>query len=465
MRNVLLVLMAVALAIPAAAVEYEITTDGVRSVVENVPSSLADVYRVFESRTETEMSHDNGTNYWSHYGLKGQASTYTAPSDCHLATLKYYLKSSGHTYYHDCYGDSGGTPNHNDSYFSAPIEYTPSTTGWNEIDVAYEGVTFSDGEVFHPFMDDLNVAGTSDDQGIISGGSGGPEGSNWWQFTTNNWSAYHVLFGAALVRVIIDDDMDPPYVDEQDPADGGWAQPDTDIVFHCKDDDKGINVDTVGFTAEDESRGEISGSLEIDYEDINDVVCTFTPDSDLPEGDTITCTVPGTLADGLGNEMGADEVWSFGIDSTPPTITQEYPTGGRTGGYVPATRAAIGGGTGVAKATVSDGGTRTAGPDTNIGWHIEDNAAGCLFADCVYSVQVGGVDVPVAENITDDGTTDVTVDLDPVSDFNPGDVVDVSVQATDMAGNTMPEPYEWSFTVGYVSVEDASLGTIKAGYH
>jgi hypothetical protein len=55
--------------------------------------------------------------------------------------------------------------------------------------------------------------------------------------------------------------------------------------------------------------------------------------------------------------------------------------------------------------------------------------------------------------------------LGPESDFNPGDVVDVSVQATDMAGNTMEAPYEWSFTVGFSTVEDASLGEIKAGYH
>jgi hypothetical protein len=26
-------------------------------------------------------------------------------------------------------------------------------------------------------------------------------------------------------------------------------------------------------------------------------------------------------------------------------------------------------------------------------------------------------------------------------------------------------PYEWSFTVGYVNVDEASLGEIKAGYH
>jgi hypothetical protein len=43
-------------------------------------------------------------------------------------------------------------------------------------------------------------------------------------------------------------------------------------------------------------------------------------------------------------------------------------------------------------------------------------------------------------------------------------VVDVSVQATDTAGNTMA-PYEWSFTVGYVNADEASMGEIKAGYH
>ena len=125
-----------------------------------------------------------------------------------------------------------------------------------------------------------------------------------------------------------------PYVDGMDPDDGDTGVPvDTDIVFHCVHDVSPIDTDTIVFTVEDQSRhsggrtlspssnspllhvnpkplGEISGTLDIDDYDPLDVVCTFTPDEDLPV-DLITCTVDGCLADRRGNEMGEDFVWTF----------------------------------------------------------------------------------------------------------------------------------------------------------
>jgi hypothetical protein len=127
---------------------------------------------------------------------------------------------------------------------------------------------------------------------------------------------------------------EPPYVDGMDPDDGDSGVPmDTDIVFHCKDELSGIDVTTIVFTVEDQSRrsggralgpdsvlavgradpqpaGEISGTLDINDDDLMDVVCTFTPDSDLPV-DLITCTVDGCLANRRGREMGDDFVWTF----------------------------------------------------------------------------------------------------------------------------------------------------------
>ncbi len=126
----------------------------------------------------------------------------------------------------------------------------------------------------------------------------------------------------------------PPWVEGMDPDDGDSGVPvDTDIVFHCVDDLSPIETDTIVFTVEDQSRrlgggalypgsslpvlqgnpqptGEISGTLEIDDYDPLDVVCTFTPDEDLPV-DLITCTVDGCLADTKGNEMEEDFVWAF----------------------------------------------------------------------------------------------------------------------------------------------------------
>jgi hypothetical protein len=458
MRNVLLVLIVAALALPAFAKEIELAP----YLVEDVGggSGVYAPYDGAETRTESEYYWDDGVDSGAYFpgSLSPYATTFTATADCHLVTYKIYWYGGGNIDV-NCllYDDDGGgdpqTPT-GSTLFTITGNSGTASFAWFEVDVTSAGATLTNGQIFHP-----GWSHTASSQGVLMDTAKGGYSCWLWLGSWYDYSSYYTH----MVRVIVDDDMDPPYVDEQDPADGGAGAPDTEIVFHCKDDDYGVDSETIDFMAEDETRGEVSGSLDIDDGDANDVVCTFTPDSDLPEG-TITCTVAGTLADGLTNEMGDDAVWSFVVDATPPTITQEYPTGGRAGGGVPVTRSAVGGGATVVRSTVSEGYTRTAGPDTNIGWHIEDNAAGCLFEDCIYSVKVGGVDVPVAENITDDGTTDVTVELDPDSDFNPGDVVDVSVQAADLAGNTMPAAYEWSFTVGYVNVKDSSVGAIKATY-
>ncbi|MCK4594790.1 Ig-like domain-containing protein, partial [bacterium] len=116
----------------------------------------------------------------------------------------------------------------------------------------------------------------------------------------------------------------PPYVDGMDPDDGEVQVPlDSTIVFHCKDDDSGVDVTTIDFIAQDSSltggralgigspNRVIDGNLDIDDEDINDVVCTFTPTDEFYEADTITCTVDGDLADMKGNLLGDDWVWTF----------------------------------------------------------------------------------------------------------------------------------------------------------
>jgi hypothetical protein len=469
MRNVLLFLTITALALPAFAKEIEIGP----YVVEDVGggSGIYAPYDGANTRTEHDLINDDGSYTYMFSGPTGMASTFDigsfVGSDCWLTEMSVYAYTYSQTYdvKLNCFGWNAtySRPDENDSYFGGDVTFPgsgPYNYEWATFDVSDEHAYFENGDK----VTLLTYGGTYPFYLMLDGNGSAPQYSGWFWFGGSSWTDYSAYgYGAAMIRGVVNDDVDGPYVDEQDPPDGGAGAPDTDIVFHCKDDDFGVDSDTIDFTAYDETRGEVSGSLDIDDSDANDVVCTFTPDADLEEG-TINCTVAGTLADGLTNEMGDDAVWSFVADGTPPTITQTFPGGGRTGGGATVTRSTVGGGATVVKSIVHDSYTRTAGPDTNIGWHIEDNAAGCLFADCVYSVKVGGSDVPVSENVTDDGTTDVTVELDPNSDFNPGDVVDVSVQATDMAGNEMDAPYEWSFTVGAVNVDEASLGEIKATY-
>ncbi len=430
MRNALLFLVVLAVAAPALAGRTE-------TILQQSDDSM-------------EMAWPMNNWAWAQW--------FDAPADCHIVSASFYCMYNG-TKDVGVWEDAASVPG--TLLGSVSYSFTPggSETWSDYVDLTGLGLTMSGAEKFWVGIDYsagtypyLGLDTTSPNHGVAYSANGTS-----WSFISS-WDL--------LVRVKIDDDMDGPYVDEQDPADTTWAPPDTEIVFHCNDDDKGVDSDTIDFSADDGTKADVPGSLDVDDSDPNDVVCTFTPDSDLPDGETITCTVPSTLADGLGNEMGDDAVWSFGVDGTAPTITQEYPTGGRSEGGTVTRTTTVNPGTRVSKATVSDGETRTGvDPSTNIGWHVEDNAAGCLFEECVYTVKVGGSDVPVAENITDDGTTDVTVELDPDSDFNPGDVVDVSVQATDIAGNAMDAPYEWSFTIGYSTVDDASLGEIKAGYH
>ena len=143
-----------------------------------------------------------------------------------------------------------------------------------------------------------------------------------------------VLYNNAIKFAIGYDTSPRPWVEGMDPDDGESDVPvGRDIVFHCCSGMFGIEVSTIVFTAEDQSRrsgdralragssslstscnprpaGEIPGTLVIDDSDWTDVVCTFTPDEDLPV-DLITCTVDGCLADRTGREMRYDFVWSF----------------------------------------------------------------------------------------------------------------------------------------------------------
>jgi hypothetical protein len=140
-----------------------------------------------------------------------------------------------------------------------------------------------------------------------------------------------VLFNNTIQCLMYRGDAEPPYVDWIDPGDGDSDVPlDSDIVFRCRDDESGIDVDTIDFKAEDTSLSDgrvvsagaslsvtygsnrsIAGDLDVNDADLHSVVCVFTPTDPLPEGDVITCTVYGILADRKGNEMGEDFVWTF----------------------------------------------------------------------------------------------------------------------------------------------------------
>ncbi len=161
---------------------------------------------------------------------------------------------------------------------------------------------------------------------------------------THNWTGFQgswgeiSIFSDFMLRCYWEDeppeDYSPPEVTGMDPDAEQDVPVDTTIIFHVVDDISGVDVATIEFTVEDTSKktlsfalafstggpsptGEISGELYIDDIDPLDVVCTFTPDDDLPYGETITSIVAAGLADMLGNATENDIVWSFETEEDP----------------------------------------------------------------------------------------------------------------------------------------------------
>ncbi|MCX7020880.1 MAG: Ig-like domain-containing protein [bacterium] len=156
------------------------------------------------------------------------------------------------------------------------------------------------------------------------------------QWTGDGW----VLLNNAIQYLMEGgtEDLDPPYVAGMDPEDGAEGVPvDTAIVFHCKDYISGVDTDTIDFTVrsttlrpgsacvssasavgvEPVESVAISGVLAVDGVDPLDVVCTFTPDEDLPSDAVIICVVDDKLADLSGNEMGYNFIWTFSTVGIP----------------------------------------------------------------------------------------------------------------------------------------------------
>lgn len=250
-----------------------------------------------------QQSDDDMNTFWGPTN-RGAAEWFEAPAAGHVVKASFYVRHDG-TKNIGVWSNLPGSPDLPGKFYgSASASFTGNTWHWSPYsDVTDIGATVENGEKFwvgimpsEGVTPLFGVDLTDPDVGyaVFDGG---------WSWVAN---------GDLMVRVILDDDMDPPYIDEQDPADGELVPPDAIITFRCKDVDNGLDVSTVDFAVEDGDGVEVSGVLDIDDADPNDVMCTFTPYDDLPKG-TITCTVAGTLADGLGNEMGADEVWSFTV--------------------------------------------------------------------------------------------------------------------------------------------------------
>lgn len=239
---------------------------------------------------------------WASYGI--QLGKYFDPGySVWITGYKMYYydyapPDSTHLYFYD---DSGGDPDSGTLLWDEA--YSCSTSGWAWYTDTLDTPVYSDGYFYSVF-----AWGSYSETGGV-GVDYTPTYHDYQNYGgwSSGWYAYYL-------RAFVNDDTAAPYADSFNPGDGGSGYPNSTIGFHVRDDDAGVNTSSISFVAEDESKGVISGTLDIDDSNLNDVVCTFTPDSDLPVGDTITCTLSQGLADVLGNATDYDIVWHFSVE-------------------------------------------------------------------------------------------------------------------------------------------------------
>jgi len=174
----------------------------------------------------------------------------------------------------------------------------------------------------------------------------------------------------------------------------GKARP--QVVAAFTDELAGLNVESGSMTvggqdadpAFDEATGQLSGA----------------PPADLPEG---TATIVAAMKDLAGNEGSVS--WTFKVDLSPPEASQPSPADGVW--------------------------TNDTMPEISL-----------ALADALSGVDASTVTMTVNADSEEPGFAEGRVTHTPGLPLPEGDV-NVTVSASDMVGNAMPEPFEWTFGV------------------
>jgi hypothetical protein len=282
-----------------------------------------------------------------------------------------------------------------------------------------------------------------------------------------------VLTVLILCAAAVAQDTDPPYVDGLDPGDHDYDIPIySDIIFHCKDDGVGVDLETIDFRLDDFTLGygpavsasafervgflptrRVYGELYIDDSDPNDVVCTFTPDDPLDSWRVYKATVYGSLADEVGNEMGEDFVWIFSTtytdDTEPPFVSGLNPDDGEES--VPP-RANI----------VFICCDYISGIDvTTIDFTARDSSLSSISNTALesYNGIIDGILV-----IDDSDLCWVTCTFEHHKPLPLGDTITCTVDGclADLWGNVMGADFTWSFQVSEEQVDETTWGEVKA---
>jgi len=237
-----------------------------------------------------------------------QAVDFTPGYQCHLAKVKIKVPSipQGTSTWVTIYADNSGWP--------GAILGSIYCTGilpnsWNIFDVTSLGIIINAGQKFYP---SVSLGDGAEVINRIFYEMSLPIHGRYYSINGGlTW--LHSIDDDIFLRAIVDDDMTPPYVNDQVPSPGSTVPPPlATIVFHCRDADKGVNPDTISFTCKVNGSA-ISGTLNKNSSDLHNVICTFTPTNPIGGASNVECTVPAGLADGLGNATTANIVWTFTV--------------------------------------------------------------------------------------------------------------------------------------------------------
>jgi hypothetical protein len=342
MRSLTLVLVLSACAVFAASTDLGEVSHGGAAYVTPEPNGFLDL--LYETIEFDYAQLVNGIATAPSYGWVS-ADDFILDEDSVIEDITYWVlvNSTASGYVHRFWNDTGGS-GPGSELDQAPATYELTSTGYSQwgyviyecnidIDPDYEigaGHYWGASWFTSGFWYIAVASNAWDDMAYFDyGGSGsGP-----WYSSQSQWGAAYGFF-QVINGTMGEPEFDPPYVTGMDPDDGEADVPlDSNIVFHCIDDEHDVDVDTIDFTAADSSLGNgyalsagspnrtLAGDFEMDETDPADIVCTFDPDDDFYCSDTITCTVAAGLADEKGNPTEDDFVWTFTTESCP-SVTQ-----------------------------------------------------------------------------------------------------------------------------------------------
>ena len=206
-----------------------------------------------------------------------------------------------------------------------------------------------------------------------------------------------------------------PYTSGHGPAEGTTGIPaNTSIVVHVRDDDAGVDLDSISMTVEGATVTPIIDGVPADY------TLTYDPPADFASLQVVDVTIGASDLD--GNRMVTDS-YSFTTQEPRPFLPPY------TAGHDPAR--------GVRGATDIPA-------DASIVVHVLDDGSGVDLATISMTVEGASVTPTITGS-----PADYTLTYDPPDDFALYQLVDVTVDARDLDGNIMATD-AYSFNIAMI---------------